>query len=106
MTFQQILHKLLENNIEIVMSKVNSTVWYNLDTRMKSDLLIAEKDGKFIYKARYSAGEFETYKELLGLATDCLHGRDFANSRWVSLLVSEGYLRATTTTVTAFEVAK
>jgi hypothetical protein len=94
MTFQEILNKLLDNKIDIVMGKGDDGfIWYNLSTMMKSDLLISEQNGKFLYKARYHKhGEFETYEELLRLAVDCMHGRDFANHNWITLLVSEGCL--------------
>jgi hypothetical protein len=94
MTFNEIIERLLDEGIEIVMSKEDGTVWYNLNTMMKSELLIAEKGDNYIYKARYGkAGEFETYRELLRLATNCMHGRDFANHHWIALLVKEGYLK-------------
>ena len=104
MTFQEIINKLLDNEIEISVRKEDGVNWFNLNTGMKSDLSIAEKDGEFLYAARYSSGSFETYRELLRLVSGCMQGRAYAHHRWLSLLVSEGLLEAQTSSETVYRV--
>ncbi len=90
MNLQNILEKLLDEGIDINLSKTDGTTWYNLNTGMKSDLYIAEVDNQFVYKARYGVeGNFEDYHDLLYIAKSCLHGRDFADYNWLKLFKKE-----------------
>ena len=106
MTFDEMIAKLLDNGIEIVLKKQDGVVWYDLQTMMKSDLLIAKSpnpggDETAISKGRYGhEGSIDTWEGLMFEVKRCLHGRDFMSSAWQDLLVKEGYLTVKTTTTT------
>jgi hypothetical protein len=105
MTFEEMIAKLLDNGIEIVLKKQDGVVWYDLQTGMKSELLIAKSpnhgDETAISKGRYGhEGSIDTWDDLMYEVKNCLHGRDFMSSAWQDLLVKEGYLTVKTTTTT------
>ena len=67
MTFDEMIAKLLDNGIEIVLKKEDGVVWYDLQTGMKSELLIAKSpnpggDETAISKGRYGhEGSIDTW---------------------------------------------
>jgi hypothetical protein len=106
MTFDEMIAKLLDNGIEIVLKKQDGVVWYDLQTMMKSDLLIAKSyslcgNEVVITNGRYGhEGAIDTWEGLMFEVKRGLHGRDFMSSAWQDLLVKEGYLTVKTTTTT------
>lgn len=87
--FNEMIEKVLTQGIEITMAMDNDTkiIWYNMNTRMKSDLDIAHDGEKCIFKARYDhTGVIESYDDLLDEVRDCQHGRDFGNETWFKIL--------------------
>lgn len=97
MTFDEMVNKLLDNGIVITLSKEDGVVWYDLNTEMKSELLIAKAevggDATAVYKKRYGeSGEIDTWCDLMFTAKQCMHGRDFLHSAWEQLLLGEGIL--------------
>jgi hypothetical protein len=104
MNFDQIIDRLLDEGIEIRLSKKEGLRWYDLDTGMKSGLSIAKNnDGLCLYQRRYDEGEFGDYFDLLELVKGCRCGNDYANPKWVELLVSEGLLTKVTKTTVTYE---
>ena len=109
MTFEEMIDKLLDNDIEITLKKENGVVWYDLNTGMKSHLWISKSpnpggDETAISQGRYEhRGSIDTWSDLLDEVKGCLHGRDFMSADWQDLLVKEGRLTVktkTTTTIT------
>jgi hypothetical protein len=104
MNFDQIIDRLLDEGIEIKLLKGDGRRWYDLDTGMKSGLWIAQgADGAHLYRGRYKSGEFSDYFGLLVQAKQCRCGNDYANPKWIELLVSEGLLTKVTKTTTTYE---
>lgn len=103
MALEKIIEKLLDAEIEITLTKKDGVVWYNLNTQMKSGLSVSKQKNEFFYKARYSEGNFEDYEDVLFLAKECLHGRDFANEKWIDLLKKEGVLQVETETKVSYK---
>jgi hypothetical protein len=89
--FDEMLTKLLDNGIEITMSKEkdNNFIWYNLNTEMKSHLNIAFDGEKCIFRGRYdNTGKITSYNDLLEEVANCQQGRDFGNSAWLEILTN------------------
>jgi hypothetical protein len=104
MNFDQIIDRLLDEGIEIRLSKKEGLRWYDLDTGMKSGLLIAEEsEGVYRYQGRYFDGLFKDYGDLLREVKECRCGRDYANSKWLDLLTAEGLLTKVTQTTVTYE---
>ncbi len=104
MTFDQIIDRLLDEGIEIRLFKKDGLRWHDLSTGMKSGLWIAQgADGSYLYQGRYESGEFSDYKDLLSVAKGCRCGNDYANQKWIELLISEGLLKKVTQTIVSYE---
>jgi hypothetical protein len=102
--FDQIIDRLLDEGIEIKLFRKDGLRWYDLNTGMKSGLSIAQNnDGVYLYEGRYDKGEFWDYFGLLMLAKACRCGNDYANQKWIELLVSEGLLKKVTQTTVTYE---
>lgn len=87
--FNEMIEKVLTQGIEITMTMDQDTkiVWYNMNTHMKSELNIAYDGEKCIFKARYNhTGIIESYDDLLNEVSECQHGRDFGNEKWLNIL--------------------
>lgn len=87
--FNEMIEKVLTQGIEITMTMDQDTkiIWYNMNTRMKSEFDIAYDGEKCIFKARYNhTGVIESYDDLLDEVRDCQHGRDFGNETWFKIL--------------------
>ncbi len=95
MTFEELIDKLLDNGIEITLIKKEGVVWYDLNTQMKSDLLVAKpldsEHGEIaITQGRYGhEGVIYDWSCLVKEVRGCLHGRDFMNGAWQELLMKE-----------------
>lgn len=109
MIFEEMIDKLLDGGIEITLTKQDGILWYNLNTSMKSDLLIAKSpnpggDEIAISKGRYGhEGSIETWGDLMREVKGCLHGRDYMSYDWQELLLAEGMLKVTKTTTTTVD---
>ncbi len=88
MTFNAIIGRLLDENISISLSKDDGVGWFDLNTGMKSHLHISEgENGRHKYRQRYGiTGEFETFDDLVRIASSCRCGRDYVNEHWDRLL--------------------
>lgn len=107
MNFEEIIDKLLDNGIEITVKKEDGIVWYDLNTQMKSELLIAKSPNKSeevaITKGRYGPeGPVYSWDGLMSEVKSCLHGRSYMASSWEELLTKEGFLVVETTTVKSY----
>jgi len=87
--FNNIIDYLLKHKISITLRlDGNNNRWYILNTLMKSDLEIAYEDGELCYKGRYDKqGTCDDLDGLLHEVKGCMHGRDYACSYWIDLLV-------------------
>lgn len=87
--FNQIIGQVLATGIEITMAMDEETkiIWYNMNTRMKSDLEIAYVGEKCIFKGRYNhTGIIDSYQELLDEVSNCQYGRDFGDEKWFKVI--------------------
>lgn len=87
--FNEMLHKVLSKGIIVTMQMDTDTgiVWYNVNTDMKSELIIAHDGEKCVFKARYNhTGVINSYDDLLDEVRDCQHGCDFGNATWFEVL--------------------
>ena len=90
--FNQMIKKVLQNNIDVTMSMHSDhVIWYDLNTKMKSDLRIALIDGVCVYQSRYDRGFILDFDQLLFQVSECICGRDFGNHHWFKLLADNGY---------------
>lgn len=100
MTFDELINSLMSRGIEVTLTIKNGTIWYDLNTGMKSHLRIAKHDDEtFKYEARYTEGTEElSWKCLVYLAQHCLCGREYMRSAWQLLLEEEGLIEIETRT--------
>lgn len=100
MDFVDIIDRLLNEGIEITLKKIDGNVWYDLNTRMKSNLLISPTtNGEFKYSTRYVDGcEELDWDNLMQLAVKCLCGREYMAGDWHRLLEKEGLIETETVT--------
>ena len=87
--FNEMIEKVLSQGIEvsIAMDMNTKIIWYNMNTMMKSELLIAHDGEMCIFKARYDhKGIINDYDDLLDEIRDCEHGREFGNETWFEIL--------------------
>lgn len=87
--FNELIQKVLSKGVIVTMQmdKDSGIIWYDMNTDMKSELLIAYDGEKCIFKARYGhTGVIDSYEELLDEVRDCQHGRDFGNATWFEIL--------------------
>lgn len=96
----KIIHKALDAGIEITLKKTDGNVFYNLNVQAKSGLEIkANDDGTVTCYGRYDYIEtIESWEELLYEIKGCLHGRDYMNEDWITILSNEGVLTVNKTT--------
>jgi len=84
--FDAIIDKLLDEGIQVTLSKVDDIRVYDLNTGMKSGLAIHFVDDQAVWNGRYEAsGNFESYDDLLYVVRDCRYGRPFADAAWERL---------------------
>lgn len=68
-------------------------LFYNMNTGAKSHMHIFVRDEKVIAEMRYGdKEEINDFDDLLYAVKRCMHGRDYMNSEWVSILINEGVL--------------
>lgn len=87
--FQQLLVDLMQKGLEIKMFMEQDTLWFDLNTGMKSHLHITFDEGAECarYRARYDeTGTIEDWDDLMIVVRDCDHGRGFANYAWHEIL--------------------
>lgn len=101
---EEIIGKLLDNGIEITLKKENGVIKYDLNTGMKSTLIISEGSfGTIKCESRYDHSSYaDDYRDILHEVKYCLHGRDFMNQHWEKLLLKEGLLTKTITTEVSY----
>jgi hypothetical protein len=98
--FDSIIDYLLSNNITLNLKlDTVGNRWYDLNTQMKSGLKVAFVDGAMVYEGRYDVkGTLYDIDDLFVAVRDCMHGRDYACSNWIDLLVKHGSLTVKTET--------
>jgi hypothetical protein len=99
---QQIVHR----GIDVTMKMSEGVLMYDLNTEMKSHLMLhydTNKEQCDFYGRYGTEGTIEDYRGLLWEVKDCLHGQDFGNQAWLDLLVEEGVLEIITTTTRSFK---
>lgn len=63
-----------------------------MNTGMKSQLYFTELNSKLVAYRRYGRVDtFSDFNELVGLVSECIHGRDFMNKQWADILIKKGY---------------
>lgn len=93
--FQEIIDKLLDNKIEITLSRRDGKTIYDLNLQAKSHLHLYfnESDSEIHYEGRYDdKGIVDDYRDVLHVAKDYYNYRGFASSLWMDLFVKEGML--------------
>lgn len=85
----ELVDRLLDNRIEITLRKVQGLIRYDLNTGMKSGLEIWSEGDLVHWEGRYSSGTVKRWDDLIDVAANCMCGREFASSSWLSLLVDE-----------------
>lgn len=87
--FQQMLVDLMKQGLHINMFMEEGTLWFDLNTGMKSHLHLKynEKEGVAEYRGRYDAtGVITDMDDLEITVRGCNHGRGFCNSAWHGIL--------------------
>lgn len=110
--FENLLRKILENGVEVTMS-LNSQgiIVYDLNVRAKSGMKISlNTNGEIVCEKRYKDVLLDLDSDLdllwdylLSEIKDCMCGRDYINPDWLSILLREGFLKGTVTTVKTYE---
>ena len=100
--FDSIIEEVLQHGISVTLSIDElGTIWYDMNTQMKSGMSIALIEDVCRYKERYGEGTINDLEDLLRIVRYCMIGRDFANSNWIDWLVEKNLLtKVVTTTVT------
>ena len=105
MTFDELLIKILQAGLMVELEFQDGILWYNIHTGAKSNLLITRKDYNLCsYRARYSEGDCEEYREFLYVLMNCLCGRDYASDNFFKLLHEEGLIEKNIETKTSWRV--
>ena len=105
MTFDDLLFKILQAGLTVELELQGGTLWYNIHTGAKSNLLITKKDYNLCsYRARYSDGDCEEYQEFLYVLMSCLCGRDYASDNFFKFLYEEGLVEKNIETKTSWRV--
>ena len=94
--FDDIILRLVKAGIEITLRCEDTRIIYDLNTGMKSHLHIYWCDQDQAIKCRgryYHLSTVDTWDSLLREVKYCMHGRDFANLNWISLLLAEGVMK-------------
>lgn len=99
-----VIDKLLDEGIEITLKKENGIIKYDLNTGMKSGMIISDGGYDTIRcEGRYERDTIvDTYRAVLWEVKLCLCGRDFMNYYWEKLLIKEGLLTKTITTQVSY----
>lgn len=97
--FNALIYKLMEKGVSINLFLKDNTIWYDLNTGMKSSLHITPHHGDIQYEGRYDSGVVvATWPAILMLAKQCLYGREYMSHAWQAILISENLLKLETTT--------
>ena len=92
--FDNIIHYLLDEGIEITLRKKDDVLWYDLNTGAKQYLYISSSVDGMNYDMRYSKGNTHCdIDAVLYLAKQSRTGRDYMSHPWVTLLVKHDLLR-------------
>ena len=94
--FDNLILRLVKARIDITLRWDDTKMIYDLNTGMKSHLYIAwcDEDQAIQCLARYDhEATVDTWESLLLQVKYCMHGRDFANLNWISLLLAEGVMK-------------
>lgn len=83
--FDEMLMKVLKSGVDVTMTMVDDVLWYDLNTGMKSEMMVTFT-ARCLYKSRYESGTVFNFDHLLSLVEDCKCGRDFMNPQWEKLL--------------------
>ncbi|AUG88451.1 hypothetical protein PQC39_gp087 [Vibrio phage Vp_R1] len=94
---QDLLRHLLSLRVKIDMYLVGDKIMYNVNTGAKSQLEFWEEDGELKCFMRYGSSSTVTLNQTLAeitrdlarLVCDCMHGRDYIDMAWQTIL--EGY---------------
>jgi len=103
--FDSIITRLVvEHGIEITIKNSLCGLVYDLNTGMKSGLIIWYAGGEAHYSGRYDIqGTFEDWHELLCAVKGCMYGGNYGDCEWLILLEQEGLLTKKVTTVVSYE---
>jgi hypothetical protein len=92
--FDNIIHYLLDEGIEITLRKNDGVLWYDLKTGAKSHLYISASVDGMNYDMRYSKGNTHCdIDAVLCLAKQSRHNRDYMSYSWTTLLVKHELLK-------------
>ena len=94
--FQEIIDKLLDNKIEITLTRRDGKTIYDLNLQAKSHLYLYfdESDSEIHYEGRYDdKGLVDDYRDVLHVAKGYYSYREYASGLWMDLFVKEGFLR-------------
>lgn len=87
--FKQLMERLMQLGLHITMFMENGTVWFDLNTGMKSQLHVRydENNQILLFKTRYNeSGTIEDWNDLIYVARRCMCGRDFT---WFDILKAD-----------------
>jgi hypothetical protein len=87
--FEAMLTEVLKNGIRISMFMVDNVLWYDMNTQMKSELLISydELSGTVVYNARYGeSGAISSLWDLVQKVEECECNRGFGNPDWFEFI--------------------
>lgn len=83
---------LAENGITFSTIEYLNNYCIDVNTGMKSHMYVTELNGELVAYRRYQRVDtFSSFDELVGLVSECTHGRDFMNEQWANLLTKKGY---------------
>lgn len=85
--FDDMLLEVVKSGVGVTMSYNEGTLWYNMNTGMKSDLYIALIENVCVAVDRYDhKATIESLEDLVDEVRCCDYGRGFFNEEWKALL--------------------
>jgi hypothetical protein len=99
-----IVRLVVDHGIEITIKNSLFGLVFDLNTGMKSGLIVWYANGEAHYAGRYDTqGTFDDWYELLCAVKGCMYGGSYGDSNWLILLEQEGLLTKKVTTVVSYE---
>lgn len=99
--FLDLIGKVLDQDIEVTLSKVDGVIQADLNFKAKSHGYLVEYDGELKLLMRYGGEhDVEDERDLLRLFFLAYQMRDFGSEQWLAWFEREGMIKKTVETIT------
>ena len=90
---EKILNSLMEEGLEIKVTMINGVHFFDLNTGMKSECILREKDGEIFADTRFKKNiSIIDFDDVLSVVNSCLCNRDFMNEEWKNILITHKWI--------------